>query len=377
MAVYKVKNGWCYKGRIPVPFQRGKYKDYYKSGFKKKSDAIKAEQAFRDGYSTNMGGGLTLDQIVIMYHESYRMQNVKESTLIGDESYYRHHIKPILGHYRLHDITPQAVERWKSYMIDKPKADNRKNGNTHYSASSVNHAKNVLSKYLSYAVRLGYIPYNPCHNVPGYTNKEEIKNDRPVNFWEVDEFQKFIQCVDNDRYNDTFTFLFYTGLRESEMFALQWKDIDFIGQTVSITKSITSKTADHAWKLTTPKNKQSIRTIDLPNSVNDMLQKRFEHEKNKDGFNMDYFVFSDVRPMSRSDLARKLDMYIRESGVKRITPHGFRHSHASFLIMNGVDDSLIAERLGHTVAELRKTYAHIYKSMRQDMKSLLDEKCSF
>lgn len=56
MAVYKVKNGWCYKGRIPVPFQRGKYKDYYKSGFKKKSDAIKAEQAFRDGYSTNMGG---------------------------------------------------------------------------------------------------------------------------------------------------------------------------------------------------------------------------------------------------------------------------------------------------------------------------------
>ena len=43
MAVYKVKNGWCYKGRIPVPFQRGKYKDYYKSGFKKKSDAIKAE----------------------------------------------------------------------------------------------------------------------------------------------------------------------------------------------------------------------------------------------------------------------------------------------------------------------------------------------
>lgn len=92
---------------------------------------------------------------------------------------------------------------------------------------------------------------------------------------------------------------------------------------------------------------------------------------------MDYFVFGDIRPMSRTDLARKLEMYISISGVKRITPHGFRHSHASFLIMNGIDDSLIAERLGHTVAELRKTYAHVYKSMRQNMKSILDEKCSF
>ena len=81
--------------------------------------------------------------------------------------------------------------------------------------------------------------------------------------------------------------------------------------------------------------------------------------------------------ISRTGLARKLEMYINISGVKRITPHVFRHSHASFLIMNGIDDSLIAERLGHTVAELRKTYAHVYKSMRQNMKSILDKKCSF
>lgn len=87
---------------------------------------------------------------------------------------------------------------------------------------------------------------------------------------------------------------------------------------------------------------------------------------------MDYFVFGDIRPMSRTDLARKLEMYINISGVKRITPHGFRHSHASFLIMNGIDDSLIAERLGHTVSELRKTYAHIYTEKQEEMKAKLD-----
>jgi len=47
----------------------------------------------------------------------------------------------------------------------------------------------------------------------------------------------------------------------------------------------------------------------------------------------------------------------------------------SFLIKNKIDDSLIAERLGDTVTELRKTYAHIYDSMRQNMKKILDETC--
>ncbi|WP_407717635.1 tyrosine-type recombinase/integrase [Floccifex porci] len=66
-------------------------------------------------------------------------------------------------------------------------------------------------------------------------------------------------------------------------------------------------------------------------------------------------------------------MYISKSNIERITPHGFRHSAATFLIQNRVDDTLIAERLGHTVNELRKTYAHVYKSMRNDMKNKLNE----
>ena len=46
MAVYRAKNGWCYKGRIPVPFQKGKYKDYYKSGFKKNRMPSKQNKHF-------------------------------------------------------------------------------------------------------------------------------------------------------------------------------------------------------------------------------------------------------------------------------------------------------------------------------------------
>lgn len=235
MSVFKDGNSWAYKGKIAIPFEPGKYKSYYKRGFSKKKDAQKAEQKFRDSFSTRQKD-ITFDELVILYRENYRMQNIKESTLIGDESYYRLHIQPVLGKYPLSQITPQAIDHWKSYMIKKPKTERKKNKNIYYSVSSINHAKNVISKYLSYAVRLGYIPYNPCHSIPAYQNKEEFLKEPQLKFWEVSEFKIFIAAVDNQRWHDIFMFLFFTGLREAEMFALQWKDIDFQNCTITIKK---------------------------------------------------------------------------------------------------------------------------------------------
>ena len=157
------------------------------------------------------------------------------------------------------------------------------------------------------------------------------------------------------------------------MFALSWRDVDFQKCTLRINKSITYKTKVAPWKITTPKNENSIKIIDLQDTLLDRLKNRLEKEKHKGGFTLDYFIFGDIKPVSRSDLARKMDYFIQLSGVSRITPHGFRHSHASLLIYNKVDDSVIAERLGHTIEELHETYAHIYNDLRTEMKDKLDE----
>ena len=73
-------------------------------------------------------------------------------------------------------------------------------------------------------------------------------------------------------------------------------------------------------------------------------------------------------------MADHLDVYMEKSGVPRMTPHGFQHSRASYLIRSRqIDDQLIADRLGHTVEEMRKTYAHIYEESRGDLKSVLNK----
>lgn len=372
MSVKQIKkSNWAYYGKYKQ--LNGQWKNYYKSGFTTMKSAKKAEEAFLLSVKEN-SNDITFDELVSIFNERSVSMDIKESTIVSYESYYNSHLKQSFGNKRLSEITPSTIEVWKLEMTKKKTPHNKP-----YSAKTINNAKVVLSSYLSYAERLGLIEFNPCRKVSGYRNPEEIlkKKNQEQNFWEIDEFKQFISHVDNDYWNLAFSFLFETGVREGEMFALMWKDVYFDKGYIDINKSVSSKTHQGFYKITTPKNMNSFRKIDISRSLSDRLKKHLENESKKDGFVLDFFVFGDVAPLSRSNLARYLNTYIAKSGVKRITPHGFRHSHATYLIEQGIDDTLIANRLGHTVNILRKTYAHIYDSMRTDIKNKLDELYNF
>ena len=49
---------------------------------------------------------------------------------------------------------------------------------------------------------------------------------------------------------------------------------------------------------------------------------------------------------------------IKVAGIKRITPHGLRHTHATILINQKVSVATVAKRLGNTAEEIHKTYGH-------------------
>lgn len=369
MAVYKDKkrNTWFYTGRIKD--SKGIYHTYKKRGFETKKEAKQAEVAFLQSKKENPGS-LTLQEVVDIYTQRIESLAVKETTLYGDLIYYRVHIKDTFGNRKVTDITPSLVEIWLGEQIKKRKKDGEV-----YRITTINHAKNVLSKFMTYAKRLGLIQYNPVGAVPNLKDHNPIqtKKDSEENFWELNEFNEFMSYVDNTYWQDVFSFLFQTGLREGELFGLIWDNVNLVKGTIFIAQSISNKTDKGHYVVTTPKNTRSIRTVIISEQMKEMLKRRYQHQRKKDGFNRSYFVFGDVNPLSRSTLSRNLDKYIDISGVKRITPHGFRHSHASLLIYNKVDDAVIAERLGHTIEELHNTYAHIYGDLRSEMKDKLDE----
>ena len=69
-------------------------------------------------------------------------------------------------------------------------------------------------------------------------------------------------------------------------------------------------------------------------------------------------------------LARRINKY----NLNKITLHGFRHSHASFLIKKGVEITAISKRLGHKNSQITlSTYAHFYNDKTDKIIDLLNE----
>ena len=156
-----------------------------------------------------------------------------------------------------------------------------------------------------------------------------------------------------------FNLLFFSGIRIGEARALTKDDIDFTTNTITI-----SKTFNLTSGISTPKTKNSYRKVVIPERVCGYIKEMF------DGFYvLPEYPFQFRMPRT---VAVHLKSYCTEAGVTVITPHGFRHSHASMLIRRQVPINAIASRLGDTVAEVLRTYSHCYKEQDSEIAALLE-----
>ena len=88
-----------------------------------------------------------------------------------------------------------------------------------------------------------------------------------------------------------------------------------------------------------------------------------EVQKNNYGFNEKWYVIGDKEPISQNTLRNKHIHYTKESELKHIRIHDFRHSCASLLINNGASIMIVAKYLGHTkIDETLNTYSHLFKN---------------
>lgn len=169
------------------------------------------------------------------------------------------------------------------------------------------------------------------------------------NIWTIEEFEKFIQVVDNPIYKCLFNFLYFTGCRKGECLALTFDDIDFENHTVYINKTITRFLKNGKKIITTPKTKSSIRTISLDDFMfYEIIKLREYYITNYNNFNNSFYIFGGINSISFTTLKRKKDKYCDLANVKRIKIHEFRHSHTCLLYENKVPIQDISKRLGHT-----------------------------
>ena len=167
-------------------------------------------------------------------------------------------------------------------------------------------------------------------------------------FFTLEEFQQFLSVINDDIWKTLFQVLFYCGLRQGELQALNWNDIDFTKDTISINKTLTTKLKGQKYTIFPPKTKSSYRIIPMIKMLRAELYNLYNTYKILNGFNNEWFVFGGVNPIPETTIQKHKNKYCELSNVKRIRIHDFRHSCASLLISKNADPVLVAKYLGHS-----------------------------
>ncbi len=153
-------------------------------------------------------------------------------------------------------------------------------------------------------------------------------------------------------YQLLFKVLYFTGMRLGEVLALNWNDIDFSRNIITVSKSVYFKKG--VSYISPPKTKASIRQIVINSKLMNELEvwqhKQYELLKqfsNDDCTDLQLFQSSPV--LITKDRIEKYyhGLLKRNSNLKKIRIHDLRHSQASLLINQGEDYLVVKERLGH------------------------------
>ena len=161
-----------------------------------------------------------------------------------------------------------------------------------------------------------------------------------------------------------------TGLRYAEVLGLTLDNIDFINNTLTVDKTWDYKY--HRGFIST-KNEGSKRQIDIDNNTTAMLSRLFvqcaECEENTDNL---IFRYTEGKQLYSANTNRFLSQLCESIGIRNISFHSLRHTHASVLLYQGISLMAVSRRLGHSnTATTQNIYIHIIKEMENKEKTLI------
>lgn len=305
-----------------------------------------------------------LDRWYEMNHKKWKVTTARQR-----EMAIRLNMKPLIGHYKLQKLDRATYQ--KQY-IDALEKD--------YKPSTVRLLHNLFKIAINAAVEEELLPRNRFTKVT-FKISDTNENEATENYLTPGELNTVLQAAKDGEHVSNYCFLLtlaYTGIRRGEACGLQWQNIDFEKNTITIDCTRDGK------GVRKPKTKNSYRTI----LVDPFVMKQLKNYQTwckqimlafGEPYSEKSFVFISYQaatPISESALLymfRRVQKaagltYTDEKGEEKTkyTLHALRHTHATVLLNSGQNVKVIAERLGNTVAMIYEIYGHVLKELEQE-----------
>lgn len=359
---YKKKDGstaYMFNAYLGIDPLTGKSKRTTRRGFRTSKEAKLAlaqlQLEIDDGKFAKQDYS-TFKQVYELWLVNYKL-TVKTSSAIRITCLFENQILPKFGDKRIKKINTafcqKIVNEW-----------NNENAPVRL--------RSYTKKIFQYAISINLIANNPMDNIltPRKNHTAEKKKE---NFFDKNQLKNFLDIIEREESYGVYTIfrlLAYTGMRKGELAALTWNDIDFIDGKVKIEK--TGYYLEGKAQITTTKTKKSQRTISLDKSTLSVL-KKWKLEQKKYLLTNGIRVKRDHEQLIFSNNKNELlynafvNDVLRNYTEFNITPHGFRHTHASLLFEAEASIKQVQERLGHaTIKTTMEIYTHVTKETEKD-----------
>lgn len=295
----------------------------------------------------------------------YRKQDLKPKSFQRYHGIYKNYIESTdFGNIKLNDLRTTHLQRHYKKLLD--------NGVTPTTIRQIN---TNLKTCLNEAERQGYIQKNWCKLVT-LPKKEDNKE---VKVLTKQEQEKFLEAIKGHELELLYIVALGTGLRIGEILGLKWSDIDFKNNELHVNRSLqkaaiyeNDKIVRYEVQETTPKTKNSLRTIPVPQNI---IKKLRAHKKEQnelilllqEEYDNKNYVFCNKlgRPIEDKRPGRNLKTILTSIGIEPIKFHALRHTYATRLFEAGIPPKTVQHLMGHADIETTMNiYTHVMKEQK-------------
>lgn len=336
--------------------------------------AVMFEESVNHGFKTS---AMKFQELAEEWFENYA-KNALRSTTYERMLQLTHRVYPAIGHLRIDKITARHLQGFVNSLAKE--GANEKTGKP-LAPKTIRHNLSFISDVFSYAVRMELISDNPCSKV--VIPKGEVKEKQIYSQEEMDLLLTRLMG-EPVKYKAFFYLIAYSGFRRSEMLGLEWKDIDFENNIISVRRT-SNYTAERGIYTDTTKTKRSQRTLKISPFIMDILRE-LKDEQDAEALRLgDKWVETDRlftkwngEEMNNQTPYGWLKEFCEKNDMPFYGIHSFRHFAASALISSGLDVVTVSGALGHcNSGTTLNVYAHMFQTAQARVAQAMDGAFSF
>lgn len=358
----------------------GNQKRHRKTDFKTRREAERYEADYRINklHQIKHKDKVTVSYLYSLVQEEDELRGNKRGTIDSQESYYRVYISKYFKNADMRAISVTDIKEYRNWLKSQPSVKGGTLTNSH-----VNQQMIFVHKMFDVAIANRIRQDNPCNGL-----RRLPQQHKEMAYYTPEQFKQFDSLFEEAEYSFQLLYrvLMYTGVRIGEALALTWDQINLDEKYIDVKYSAYYRNGKV--HIGTVKTSQSNRRIYIHSGFAEELRewkvKQFEFlqefTQNPSSLQI-YQTTPEVLTAPNVSNFRVILKKRMPDNLKLIRNHDFRHSHAAFLVSQGLRNGegkdyiffTLMKRLGHSsINTTINVYSHLFPTQQKEIASAFE-----